>query len=81
MVVKGFSNGPVVAVYVIGLFLLTFHLSHGLASLFQTLGITNRRIRSAYETIGRGIAWLLFLGYISIPLAVYIFNLGKGIAR
>jgi succinate dehydrogenase / fumarate reductase cytochrome b subunit len=81
MVVKGFSNGPVVAVYVIGLFLLTFHLSHGLASLFQTLGITNRRIRGAYETVGRGIAWLLFLGYISIPLAVYIFNLGKGIAR
>jgi succinate dehydrogenase / fumarate reductase cytochrome b subunit len=81
MVVKGFSNGPVVAVYVIGLFLLTFHLSHGLASLFQTLGITNRRIRGAYEMAGRGIAWLLFLGYISIPLAIYIFNLGKGIAR
>ena len=81
MVVKGFSSGPVVAVYVVGLFLLTFHLSHGLASLFQTLGITNRRIRGTYESVGRAVAWLLFLGYISIPLAIYIFNLGKGIAR
>ena len=81
MMVKGFSNGPVVAIYVIGLFLLTFHLSHGLASLFQTLGITNRRIRSNYELAGRAIAWLLFVGYVSIPISVLFFGLGKGLAQ
>jgi succinate dehydrogenase / fumarate reductase cytochrome b subunit len=81
MVVKGFSNAPVVAIYVIGLFLLTFHLSHGLSSLFQTLGITNRRIRSNYELAGRAIAWLLFLGYVSIPISVLFFGLGKGLAQ
>jgi succinate dehydrogenase / fumarate reductase cytochrome b subunit len=34
MVVKGFSNALVAAIYVIGLFLLTFHLSHGLRQPF-----------------------------------------------
>lgn len=77
MLVKGFSSFPIVAIYITGLFLLTFHLSHGLSSLFQTLGITNRRIRSTYEIVGRLIAWGLFLGYISIPISILIFGLGK----
>jgi succinate dehydrogenase / fumarate reductase cytochrome b subunit len=78
MVVAGFSNGPVVLIYVVGLFLLTFHLSHGLGSLFQTLGITNRRIRHTYETAGRALAWALYAGYISIPVSIFFFGLGKG---
>jgi succinate dehydrogenase / fumarate reductase cytochrome b subunit len=81
MVVAGFSNGPVVAIYVIGLFLLTFHLSHGIGSLLQTLGITNRRIRHTYELAGRAIAWLLYIGYISIPISIFVFGLGKGTAQ
>ncbi|MBU6183358.1 MAG: succinate dehydrogenase cytochrome b subunit [Verrucomicrobia bacterium] len=78
MVVTGFSNGPVVLVYVVGLFLLTFHLSHGIGSLFQTLGITNRRIRRTYEIGGRALAWALYAGYISIPVSIFFFGLGKG---
>ncbi|MFZ4775789.1 MAG: succinate dehydrogenase cytochrome b subunit [Terrimicrobiaceae bacterium] len=70
MVVKGFSNVPVVILYIVGLTLLTMHLSHGLGSLFQTLGITNRKLRPVLEIATRGIAWLLYLGYISIPLSV-----------
>jgi succinate dehydrogenase / fumarate reductase cytochrome b subunit len=81
MVVKGFSNVPVVAIYFVGLFLLTFHLSHGLSSLFQTVGITNIRIRKNYELVGRSLAWLLFLGYVSIPIAILAFGLGKGAAQ
>ncbi|MFM8716221.1 MAG: succinate dehydrogenase cytochrome b subunit [Spartobacteria bacterium] len=81
MVVKGFSNVPVVAIYVVGLFLLTSHLSHGLSSLFQTLGITNTRIRKNYELAGRTLAWLLFIGYVSIPIAILAFGLGKGAAQ
>ena len=81
MVVKGFSSAPIVAIYVVGLFLLTFHLSHGLSSLFQTIGITNTRIRKNYELAGRAIAWLLFLGYVSIPIAILVFGLGKGAAQ
>lgn len=78
MVVAGFSIGPVVAVYLIGLFLLTFHLSHGIGSLFQTLGVTNRKVRAAYEAGGRALAWVLFVGYASIPVSIYFFGIGKG---
>lgn len=78
MVVAGFSSGPIVVIYVVGLFLLTFHLSHGIGSLFQTLGVTNRRIRHTYELAGRTLAWALYIGYISIPVSIYFFGLGKG---
>lgn len=70
MVVLGFSNIPVSLLYIGGLFLLTLHLSHGIGSLFQTLGITNRTTRPLIEFVTRAYAWLLFLGYISIPLSV-----------
>ncbi|MFZ9963791.1 MAG: succinate dehydrogenase cytochrome b subunit [Terrimicrobiaceae bacterium] len=81
MVVAGFSNGPVVFIYIVGLFLLTFHLNHGLSSLFQTLGITNRRIRQNYEAASRVLAWALYVGYISIPVSIYFFGLGKGVLQ
>lgn len=70
MVVVGFSNVPVSILYIVGLFLLMMHLSHGIGSLFQTLGITNRRVRPALELVTKGYAWLLFAGYISIPISV-----------
>ncbi len=81
MVVVGFSNPWIVAVYLIGLFLLTLHLSHGLGSLFQTLGITNRRLRPLLEFVTKAYAWLLFLGYASIPISILVFGLGKGISK
>lgn len=81
MVVVGFSNPWIVAVYLIGLFLLTLHLSHGLGSLFQTLGITNRRVRPLLEIVTKAYAWLLFLGYASIPISILVFGLGKGISK
>ncbi|MBE2205204.1 MAG: succinate dehydrogenase cytochrome b subunit [Chthoniobacterales bacterium] len=70
MVVLGFSNVPVSLLYIGGLFLLTLHLSHGIGSLFQTLGITNRSTRPTIELVTKAYAWLLFLGYISIPISV-----------
>ena len=70
MVVLGFSNWPVSLIYIGGLFLLMLHLSHGIGSLFQTLGITNRSTRPVIELATKAYAWLLFLGYISIPISV-----------
>ena len=81
MVVKGFSVPWIVVVYIVGLFLLTLHLSHGLGSLFQTLGITNQRLRPMLELVTRAYAWLLFVGYASIPIAIFVFGLGKGIVK
>ncbi|MDX2081624.1 MAG: succinate dehydrogenase cytochrome b subunit [Terrimicrobiaceae bacterium] len=77
MVVIGFSNPWIVAVYLVGLFLLTLHLSHGIGSLFQTLGITNRRLHSSLVLFSRAYAWALFVGYASIPISILVFGVGR----
>ena len=53
--------------YIVALALLAFHLSHGIGSLFQTLGVTDKKLRPIYETGARTLAWMLFAGYVSIP--------------
>lgn len=72
MVIAGFSNPFVSGFYVIAIALLAMHLSHGIASLFQTLGLTTAKLRPVFEYTGRTVAWIIFAGYISIPLAVLL---------
>ncbi len=72
MVVAGFSYPLVSAFYVLSLGLLAFHLSHGVGSLFQTLGFNNQRLRPRFERAGHALAWLLFAGFSSIPIAVLL---------
>src|SRR3954464_7169716 len=72
MMVYGFQNVWVSAFYVIGLFLLTLHLTHGSSSFFQSLGLNNKRRAPRLAWGGRVLAWLLFLGYVSIPIAVLL---------
>src|SRR5437868_6931541 len=72
MMVYGFQNIYVSAFYVVGLFLLTLHLTHGSSSLFQSLGLNNQKVTSRLAIGGRIFAWLIFIGYISIPVAVLL---------
>lgn len=72
MVIAGFSSPWVSGFYVIAIGLLAMHLSHGIASLFQTLGITTAKLRPHFERGGLIVAWIIFAGYISIPLAVLL---------
>lgn len=72
MLVVGFSSPLISGFYIISLGLLAFHLSHGLGSLFQTLGITNRKLRPLFEVGGRVIAWGLFIGFSAIPVSVLL---------
>ena len=72
MMVYGFQNVYVSAFYVIGLFLLTLHLTHGASSFLQSLGLNNKKLNPRLAFAGRLFAWLLFLGYTSIPVAVLV---------
>jgi succinate dehydrogenase / fumarate reductase cytochrome b subunit len=72
MVVLGFQNVPISLFYIAALTLLAFHLSHGIGSLFQTFGITNKKLRPVFEKGGMAIAWLLWLGYVSLPVSVLL---------
>lgn len=72
MMVYGFQNVYVSIFYVVGLFLLTLHLTHGSSSFFQSLGLNNQRLTPKLAIGGRVFAWLLFIGYVSIPVAVLL---------
>ena len=70
MVIAGFSSKPVAYFYIISMLLLCLHLSHGVSSVFQTLGLRNERWRSRLDVLALAYAWIIALGFISIPLAV-----------
>jgi len=72
MMVYGFQNVYVSIFYIVGLFLLTLHLTHGSSSFFQSLGLNNQRLTPRLAIGGRVFAWLLFIGYTSIPVAVLL---------
>ena len=72
MMVYGFQNIYVSIFYIVGLFLLTLHLTHGSSSFFQSLGLNNQRLTPKLAIGGRIFAWLLFIGYTSIPVAVLL---------
>jgi len=72
MMVYGFQNYLVSGFYVLALFLLTLHLSHGSSSFFQSLGLNDRKLTPRLALGGRIVAWLLFAGYTSIPIAILL---------
>ncbi len=72
MVVVSFRQPLVAGFYLVALALLCLHLSHGIASVFQTLGLANEATLPFFERAGASIAGLLFLGYASIPLSAWL---------
>jgi len=72
MVVQGFSWVPASLFYIVAMGLLCSHLSHGVASMFQTLGVTTARTQPFFQRLAQGYAVLIFVGNCSIPLAVML---------
>jgi succinate dehydrogenase cytochrome b subunit len=70
MMVVGFSNIWVSLCYIIGLAWLCLHLSHGASSMFQSLGWRNEAYRGFLDRAAEVVAALIFLGYVSIPVAI-----------
>jgi succinate dehydrogenase / fumarate reductase cytochrome b subunit len=72
MMVVGFTNVWVSGFYIIGVALLCLHLSHGVSAMFQSLGWKNKVYGPCLDKGAKIIAWLIFLGYISIPIAILL---------
>ncbi len=77
MVVDGFSVWYVTGFYILAITLLAFHLSHGVQSVFQTLGLRSGKSASAIDALSRGYAGLIWLGFVSIPIAINVFGFGS----
>jgi succinate dehydrogenase / fumarate reductase cytochrome b subunit len=76
MMVAGFSNPWISLCYAIGVGLLCFHLSHGIAAMFQSLGFRNHVYSPLIDKAAKVIALVLVVGYLSIPAAVLL-GLGR----
>ena len=80
MMVVGFKNPWVSGFYIIGIGLLCLHLSHGVSSMFQSLGLKNKVYGPCLDRGSQIIAWLIFLGYVSIPISVLL-GYGQEVAK
>jgi len=82
MVILGFSNYLISLFYLLSVGLLSYHLSHGVASMFQSLGLNSPHWQKRLDALAWLAAIVLFLGYASVPVAValeYVTLPGGGI--
>jgi succinate dehydrogenase / fumarate reductase cytochrome b subunit len=70
MMVQGFSNTLVSVFYIIAIGILSYHLSHGIVSMFQSLGVKNEKWTRGLERFAAVFCWGYFLLNAAIPLAV-----------
>ena len=81
MMIAGFHNDVFVALYVAAMVILGFHLSHGIGSLFQTLGFRHPTYTPVAEKASKALAWVLAVGFLLIPLTVRLGIVGPTAAN
>lgn len=59
--------------YVLSMAVLAFHLLHGFASAFQSLGMNNPKYNNAIRILGKGFSILVPLLFAIIPLYIHFF--------
>jgi succinate dehydrogenase / fumarate reductase, cytochrome b subunit len=72
MVILGFQNVFISVAYIVAMFLLGYHLNHGIASLFQTIGWNTPRTQHIYERLAFILAAFIVIGNIAIPISILI---------
>jgi succinate dehydrogenase / fumarate reductase, cytochrome b subunit len=70
MVLVGFKSPAICLIYVVVQLILAVHLTHGIASVFQTLGLNSPKIQPFVKKSALGIATLIAIGNIAIVVAV-----------
>ena len=76
-VITGFSSPGVSIAYIVAMVLLCNHLAHGVGSMFQTLGLTNKKTWPLIDKAGKAYALFILVGNCSIPIAIWIFGFGR----
>jgi succinate dehydrogenase / fumarate reductase cytochrome b subunit len=69
MMIEGFNYKWVSLIYIVGMVALFLHLSHGVESFFQTLGLKNRVYGCAITVFAKGAAAVILFGNCAIVLA------------
>ncbi|MFU8804414.1 MAG: succinate dehydrogenase cytochrome b subunit [Bradymonadaceae bacterium] len=72
LAIEKFTNPFWVAFYVIAIAFMGFHLRHGFWSALQSLGAMKPEWSKAIYTVGLFVALLLALGFLGIPIFIFI---------
>ncbi|MCX6294603.1 MAG: succinate dehydrogenase cytochrome b subunit [Bacteroidetes bacterium] len=67
-----FANPIILAVYLLGLVSLFYHLLHGFQSAFQTFGLNHKKYTPAIKACGFWYAVLITLLFASMPITLYL---------
>jgi len=70
--VSAFQNVFYTGFYILSMLMLAFHLSHGVGSAFQTLGLNTSKYEKSINFFGKGIAIIIPLIFATIPIALYV---------
>jgi len=70
-----FANVGLVALYVVAMAFLAFHLNHGFASAFQTLGLNHKKYTPAIKFIGTAFAIIVPVLFAAMPIYIYFSTL------
>lgn len=72
MMIAGFKSKLVSLFYIVATGLLCLHLTHGVSSMFQSLGIRNSFWRVRLDRVALVYGWTIFLGFAVIPIATLV---------
>jgi succinate dehydrogenase / fumarate reductase cytochrome b subunit len=67
--VRGFLV-PFALAYIVAMVLVGSHLSHGVWSMFQSMGLSHPRYTPVVKKLASIFSWILVAGFLSVPLAV-----------
>lgn len=81
MVILGFQVWWVAGLYLVAQALLFVHLSHGLASLFQTFGLRNHIWWPRVQWFARVVSLAIFIGYAVMPVSIFLRIVGADYAE
>lgn len=74
MVKERLSEPVGMVIYALGSIVVGVHLSHGIRSVFQSLGVNHPRWNPVLRNGGIALAVLLGLGFLSFPVVLFFFN-------
>ncbi len=77
MVAAAFGKIVTAVVYIVAMVSLYLHLSHGVQSTFQSLGLNNAKTMPGFVKFGGVLSVIFLLGYGAIPVALLFGLLGR----
>jgi succinate dehydrogenase / fumarate reductase cytochrome b subunit len=77
MVYTAFKSALTALIYVVAMVALFLHLSHGIQSTFQSLGLNNAKTLPGFGVLGRVLSFVFLVGYGAIPVLILAGILAK----